>query len=40
VQDAVRQSETGRRALVVCTADSSCGEPRTIVETDGSIRLR
>ena len=40
VQDAVRQSETGRRALVVCTADYFCGEPRTIVEADGSIRLR
>jgi hypothetical protein len=40
VQDAVRQSESGRRALVVCTADHVCGEPRTIVETDGSIRLR
>jgi hypothetical protein len=40
VQDAVRQSESGRRALVVCTADYTCGEPRTIVEADGSIRLR
>lgn len=40
VQDPVRQSESGRRALVVCTADHSCGEPRTIVEADGSIRLR
>lgn len=40
VQDAVRQSESGRRALVVCTAGYSCGEPRTIVEADGSIRLR
>jgi very-short-patch-repair endonuclease len=36
----VRQSESGRRALVVCTADFVCGEPRTIVEADGSIRLR
>jgi very-short-patch-repair endonuclease len=36
----VRQSESGRRALVVCTADFSCSEPRTIVETDGTIRLR
>ena len=36
VQDAVRQSESGRRALVVCTADFTCGEPRTIVEADGS----
>ncbi|WP_374455319.1 hypothetical protein [Nocardioides sp.] len=40
VQDTVRQSESGRRAIVVCTADFVCGEPRTIVEADGSIRLR
>lgn len=40
IQDAVRLSESGRRALVVCTADHHCGEPRTIVEADGSIRLR
>jgi hypothetical protein len=40
VQDEVRQSESGRRALVVCTADFVCGEPRTILEADGSIRLR
>ena len=39
-QDGVRQSESGRRALVVCTADFSCSEPRTITETDGTIRLR
>ncbi|CUR59903.1 hypothetical protein NOCA1190159 [metagenome] len=39
-QDEVRQSESGRRAIVVCTADLVCGEPRTIVEADGSIRLR
>ena len=39
-QDAVRQSESGRRALVVCTADYTCGEPRTILEADGTIRLR
>ena len=38
-QDAIRQSETGRRALVVCTADLSCGQPRTI-DASGSIRLR
>jgi hypothetical protein len=37
--DAVRQSESGRRALVVCTADFSCGPPTTI-EANGSIRLR
>lgn len=40
VQDAVRQSESGRRAVVVCTADLVCGEARTVVEADGSIRLR
>lgn len=40
VQDAVRQSESGRRAVVVCTADRVCGEARTVVEADGSIRLR
>ena len=39
-QDEVRQSETGRRALVLCTADGACSQPRTILEADGSIRLR
>lgn len=39
-RDAVRQSESGRRALVVCTAEGACGEPVTIVNADGSIRLR
>ncbi len=39
-QDALRQSETGRRALVVCTSESVCEEPVTIVGADGSIRLR
>lgn len=39
-QDAVRQSESGRRALVVCTADLACAEPVTITAADGSIRLR
>ena len=38
-QDALRQSESGRRALVVCTADFTCSDPRTI-EANGSIRLR
>lgn len=37
--DAVRQSESGRRALVVCTLDFACGEPETVT-ADGSIRLR
>ena len=35
----VRQSESGRRALVVCTADGACDPPRTIQAT-GTIRLR
>ncbi len=38
-QDALRQSESGRRALVVCTADLSCSQPTTI-DAAGSIRLR
>lgn len=38
--DALRQSESGRRALVVCNASSLCSEPRTITGADGSIRLR
>jgi hypothetical protein len=37
--DAVRKSESGRRAIVVCTADFTCSSPSTI-DTDGSIRLR
>ncbi len=37
--DAVRQSESGRRALVVCEDDGSCAEPVTI-DVDGTIRLR
>ena len=40
VLDGVRLSESGRRAIVVCTADFSCGQPRTVFEADGSIRLR
>ncbi len=39
-RDAVRQSESGRRALVVCPTVSTCAAPRTIVEAEGSIRLR
>lgn len=38
--DAIRQSETGRRALVVCRAEFDCEQPVTIVGADGSIRLR
>ncbi len=39
-QEEVRQSETGRRALVVCTVDLECDPPITITEAEGSIRLR
>lgn len=39
-QDSVRQSESGRRALVVCTPDGECGDPVTIVGAEGSVRLR
>lgn len=39
-QDPVRQSEPGRRALVVCDTDLICGDPRPIIESDGSVRLR
>lgn len=39
-QDAIRQSETGRRALVLCDAQRECEPPRTITESGGSIRLR
>lgn len=39
-QDAVRRSESGRRALVVCSVDLECDDPITVTEADGSIRLR
>lgn len=39
-QDAVRRSESGRRALVVCPTASTCESPVTISGTDASIRLR
>ncbi|RYC07175.1 hypothetical protein [Nocardioides zhouii] len=38
-QDAIRQSESGRRALVICAGERTCSDPRTITESDGSIRL-
>ena len=38
-QDAVRQSESGRRAVLVCRTLSSCDAPVTVVG-EGSIRLR
>lgn len=39
-QDAVRQSETGRRAVLVCRTVSSCEAPVTVVGGAGAIRLR
>lgn len=36
---ALRLSETGRRAVVVCDADGSCAEPQTIVTGSQTIRL-
>lgn len=40
-QDALRGSESGRRALVVCTTEGDCGEPVTVVVgAGGTIRLR
>ncbi|RYB92026.1 hypothetical protein EUA93_18150 [Nocardioides oleivorans] len=39
-QDAVRRSESGRRALVLCDVDLRCEAPRTIIESGGAIRLR
>jgi len=38
-QDALRQSESGRRALVVCPTVSTCAEPVRVMAT-GTIRLR
>lgn len=38
--DALRQSESGRRAFVVCPTTSTCSEPRTVVGADSSVRLR
>jgi hypothetical protein len=39
-RDEVRSSETGRRALVLCTESGQCGLPRTIQEGTVTIRLR
>jgi hypothetical protein len=39
-QDAVRQSESGRRAVLVCRTVSSCDAPVTVVGGAGTIRLR
>lgn len=36
---ALRLSETGRRAVVVCDADGLCAEPRTVVTGSQGIRL-
>ncbi len=38
-QDALRQSESGRRALVVCPTVSTCAEPVTVLAS-GTLRLR
>ena len=38
-QDAVRQSESGRRALVVCPTATSCDAPVTVL-AGGTVRLR
>jgi hypothetical protein len=38
-EDELRQSETGRRAVVVCPTEWTCGEPVTVV-TGGTVRLR
>ncbi|RYB89039.1 hypothetical protein EUA06_18225 [Nocardioides glacieisoli] len=38
--DAVRRSESGRRALVVCRAELDCAPAVTVVAADGAIRLR
>lgn len=39
-RDTLRQSESGRRALVVCTTVSTCEQSLTIPGADGSVRLR
>jgi hypothetical protein len=38
-EDELRQSETGRRAVVVCPTEWTCGEPVTVVAR-GTVRLR
>ena len=38
-EDELRQSETGRRAVVVCPTEWTCGEPVTVV-AGGTVRLR
>ncbi|WP_299930186.1 hypothetical protein [uncultured Nocardioides sp.] len=38
-QDALRQSETGRRAVVVCPTEWTCEQPVTVV-AGGTVRLR
>lgn len=39
-RDAVRQSESGRRAVLVCRTVSSCDAPVTVVGGAGTVRLR
>jgi hypothetical protein len=38
-EDELRQSETGRRAVVVCPTEWTCDEPVTVV-AGGTVRLR
>jgi hypothetical protein len=38
-EDELRQSETGRRAVVVCPTERTCGEPVTVL-AGGTVRLR
>jgi hypothetical protein len=38
-EDVLRQSETGRRAVVVCPTEWTCGEPVTVI-AGGTVRLR
>ncbi|MFC7724643.1 hypothetical protein ACFQW6_05960 [Nocardioides sp. GCM10028917] len=38
-EDELRQSETGRRAVVVCPTEWTCGDPVTVV-AGGTVRLR
>ncbi|GAA2110278.1 hypothetical protein [Nocardioides furvisabuli] len=39
-QEAIRKSESGRRAVLVCRTVSSCDAPLTVVGAAGTIRLR
>ena len=39
VKDELRQSETGRRAVVLCPTEWTCEAPITVL-ADGPVRLR